>query len=308
VQALWLLGTVAALTYSVVRMLTTLGVRAGGGLVSLVALLVGLLAWVEPMRLTAELGQINIVLLVLVVADLLGRNAKWSGVGIGLAAGIKLTPALFIIYLIATRRVRAAVVAVATFAGTVALGFAVAPRDSVTYWLRGRFDDVHRISHDPLANTSLAGLVSRLHGSPTLGTVAAGPGLDRGGDRRVRIPSRRTRVGVGDRGIGVGGCVAVQLESPLGVVRTARRPPRLPRLRGRQSDGRRGGLAAVRADRRLDRHHCGRQSASGDTVATPARHLGPTVAWRLRFRVRRRAARHGGVAGGPAAISRSGPP
>jgi alpha-1,2-mannosyltransferase len=170
---LWLLGMVAALTFVVVRMITTLGMRASGGLVSLVALLVGVLAWLEPMRLTAELGQINIVLLVLVVADLLGRNAKWTGVGIGLAAGIKLTPALFIIYLIATRRVRAAAVAVATFAGTVALGFAVAPRDSVTYWLRGRFDDVHRISHDPLANTSLAGLVSRLHGSPTLGTVAA---------------------------------------------------------------------------------------------------------------------------------------
>jgi alpha-1,2-mannosyltransferase len=173
VQVLWLLGMVAALTFVVVRMLTTLGMRASGGLVSLVALLVGVLAWLEPMRLTAELGQINLVLLVLVVTDLLGGRSKWSGVGIGLAAGLKLTPALFIVYLIAIRRTRAAVVAAATFAGTIALGFAVAPRDSVSYWLHGRFDDVNRISHDPLANTSIAGLVSRLHGSPSLGTVVA---------------------------------------------------------------------------------------------------------------------------------------
>jgi len=91
---------------------------------------------------------------------------------VGLAAGLKLTPALFIVYLVATRRIRAAVVATATFAGTVGLGFAVAPSDSTSYWLHGRFDDVNRISHDPLANTSVAGLVLRLHGSATAATIA----------------------------------------------------------------------------------------------------------------------------------------
>jgi alpha-1,2-mannosyltransferase len=172
-QLLWLLGMVAALTYAVVRMLKSMGMRAGGDMLSLAALLVGVISWLEPMRLTAELGQINIVLLVLVVGDLLlsGRS-RWSGIGIGLAAGIKLTPALFIVYLLVTRRIRAAVVAMATFAATVGLGFAVAPSDSTTYWLHGRFDDVNRISHDPLANTSVSGLLLRLHGSSTLATVA----------------------------------------------------------------------------------------------------------------------------------------
>jgi len=173
VRLLWLLGTVAALTYAVVRMLKSMGMRTGGALVSLAALLIGVIAWLEPMRLTAELGQINVVLLVLVVGDLLATGqSKWSGIGIGLAAGLKLTPALFIVYLVATRRIRAAVVATATFAGTVGLGFAVAPSDSTSYWLHGRFDDVNRISHDPLANTSVAGLVLRLHGSATAATIA----------------------------------------------------------------------------------------------------------------------------------------
>jgi alpha-1,2-mannosyltransferase len=60
----------------------------------------------------------------------------------------------------------------AAFAGTVGLGFAIAPSDSTSYWLRSRFDDVNRISHDPLANTSVGGLVVRLHDSSTAATVA----------------------------------------------------------------------------------------------------------------------------------------
>src|SRR4051812_17448008 len=142
VQWLWLFGMVAALAYAVVRMLRSMGMRTGGALVGLAALLIGVIAWLEPLRLTAELGQINVALLVLVVVDLLASGRKWSGIGIGLAAGLKLTPALFIVYLLVTRRFRAAAVATATFAATVGLGFAVAPTDSTTYWLHGRFDDV----------------------------------------------------------------------------------------------------------------------------------------------------------------------
>ena len=171
-RLVWLLGMVAALIYAVVRMLKSMGMRTDGAMLSLTALLVGVIVWLEPMRLTAELGQINVVLLVLVVSDLL-RQGKWSGIGIGLAAGLKLTPALFIVYLLVTGRIRAAVMAMGTFAATVALGFAVAPSDSATYWLHGRFDDVNRISHDPLANTSVSGLLLRLHGSPTMATITS---------------------------------------------------------------------------------------------------------------------------------------
>ena len=174
VQWVWLLGMVAALTYAVVRMLKSMGMRSGAGLYSLAALLVGVTAWLEPMRLTAQLGQINLVLLVLVVGDLLTtRRSKWSGIGLGLAAGLKLTPALFIVYLLVTRRIRAAMVATGTFAATVGLGFALAPSDSISYWLHGEFDDVNRISHDPLANTSVGGLLLRLHVSHTAATTVA---------------------------------------------------------------------------------------------------------------------------------------
>ncbi|WP_225877203.1 glycosyltransferase family 87 protein, partial [Streptomyces resistomycificus] len=57
------------------------------------------LALFEPLRDTFSFGQVNILLLALVLADawlLANGRARWAGVGIGIAAAVKLTPALFI--------------------------------------------------------------------------------------------------------------------------------------------------------------------------------------------------------------------
>lgn len=162
-QILGLVANCGLVAFAVLRMLRGLGMTAATGLWGLGALLVGLVAWLEPVRLSVQLGQVNLVILAVVVADLLGpRGRRWAGVGIGLVAGIKLTPALFIVYLLLIGRRRAALVAAATFAATVAVGFAVLPRDSGYFWLRQGFDDVARISSDPVANTSLRGLFVRL--------------------------------------------------------------------------------------------------------------------------------------------------
>ena len=174
VEVLCLLSMGVALTFAVTRMLRSFGLTAVNGLWSLTALLVGLLVWLEPFRLSAQLGQINVFILAVVVADLLGpRQRRWAGVGIGLVAGIKLTPAIFIVYLLLIGRLRAALVAAATLSATVVVGFAVLPADSRLYWLDRRFEDVRRISRDPLANTSLHGLLLRFHFPAALGTAAA---------------------------------------------------------------------------------------------------------------------------------------
>ena len=61
----------------------------------------------EPIRTTLVIDQINIVLLALVTWDLLRtKQSRWTGVGIGIAAGIKLTPLIFIPYLLLTKRFR----------------------------------------------------------------------------------------------------------------------------------------------------------------------------------------------------------
>ena len=127
------------------------------------ALLVAVVLALDPVRTTFYLGQINVVLLALVLTDLTGRpEGRLRGVGVGLAAALKLTPLVFVAYLLLTGRRRAAGTAVATFAAAAGLGFLLAPRDSVTYWLRGTFAAADRIS--PVAgasNHALAGLLGR---------------------------------------------------------------------------------------------------------------------------------------------------
>jgi alpha-1,2-mannosyltransferase len=120
--------------------------------------------WLEPVAMTLFFGQINLVLLVLVVGDLaLPDRFKGKGVGIGLAAGIKLTPLIFIPYLLFTRRIRAAVVSVLAFAVTIGLGFAVLPHASAVYW-GGQFEQRGSTPFH-LLNQSVYGAVLRLtHG------------------------------------------------------------------------------------------------------------------------------------------------
>jgi alpha-1,2-mannosyltransferase len=122
--------------------------------------------WLEPVAMTLFFGQINLVLLALVVGDLaLPDRVKGKGIGIGLAAGIKLTPLIFIPYLLFTRRVRAAAVSALTFAVTAALGFALLPHASWVYW-GGKFI---RPESNPfhLDNQSLNGVILRLtHAGP----------------------------------------------------------------------------------------------------------------------------------------------
>ena len=72
----------------------------------------------------------------------------WQGIATGLAAGIKLTPLIFVAYLLITRRVRAATTAAATFAATVAIGVVLLPSQSRVFWLDGVFHDQYRIG-DP---------------------------------------------------------------------------------------------------------------------------------------------------------------
>jgi alpha-1,2-mannosyltransferase len=94
----------------------------------------------EPVLRTIGLGQVEILLMVLIVWDLCQPDRRWwKGAGVGIAAGIKLVPLIFIPYLLLTRRFKQAAVAAATFAVTVIIGFIVLPKDSSEWWLHGLF-------------------------------------------------------------------------------------------------------------------------------------------------------------------------
>jgi len=130
----------------------------------------------EPVQQTLGLGQVNLLLMLLIVADLLlvpeGRTRWWQGFGIGIAAGVKLTPLIFIPYLLLIRKYRQAATASAVFAATVALGYAILPRDSGTYWADGLVLKANRIVFlGTRGNQSLRGVLTRLAGSVSAGTV-----------------------------------------------------------------------------------------------------------------------------------------
>lgn len=127
----------------------------------------GIALGLEPVNATLAFGQINLLLLVLVMADLaLADTVAWKGVGVGLAAAIKLTPLVFVAYLLLTRRLRAAGVALGTFAASLAVGFVLLPSGSHRFWLGGLFLDSKRVGGVPYAgNQSINGTLVRLFAS-----------------------------------------------------------------------------------------------------------------------------------------------
>ena len=150
-----------------------LGYRRGLTRLGATLLAAAAVFWTEPVIRTVYLGQVNLVLMALIIWDLgqpdtrrSGASRWWKGAGVGVAAGIKLVPLIFIPYLLLTRRFRAAAVACAAFAATVAVGFVVAPADSARWWLGGLFFNGGRTGFVGWeGNQSLRALLTRLDGS-----------------------------------------------------------------------------------------------------------------------------------------------
>jgi alpha-1,2-mannosyltransferase len=133
-------------------------------------LLAALALWIEPITSAIGFGQIDLLVAALVLVDLTRGGSLRSGtlgVGIGLAAALKLTPLIFIPYLVFTGRGRMAARALATFAASIAVALLVLPRDAIAYWF-GAVADFGRVTgHRPLAgrgpaNQSLRGALLRI--------------------------------------------------------------------------------------------------------------------------------------------------
>lgn len=143
------------------RILRLAGVRADFRLGVMSAALAVIVVDVEPVQATLWWGQINVVLMAMVMLDLLRPSgARWRGIGLGLAAGIKLTPLIFLPYLLVTRQWRASATAAITFVATAALTWPILPRDSAWFWTHlGDTSHISRIDH--LANQSINGFLAR---------------------------------------------------------------------------------------------------------------------------------------------------
>ncbi|MEU5944290.1 glycosyltransferase 87 family protein [Micromonospora sp. NPDC047465] len=181
------LASIAALAVVLAGLLRPIVDRLGWPLPFTVAIATPLAVAIEPARETLGYGQVNLLLFALIMADLIGLrwrsrrgthvaetdgpllrfvySGAWAGVGIGLATAVKLTPALFIAYLMITRQWRAAATAVGTVIAVTLGSFAVVGPESRAYF-GGVLWQTERVgAADMTPNQSLAGLLARLYDS-----------------------------------------------------------------------------------------------------------------------------------------------
>jgi alpha-1,2-mannosyltransferase len=159
----WQIGIIAAL-YGVVRISQRLiGVAAGSGRrAAMLWTAVGI--WLEPLRSTFDYGQVNVILVLAVLWA--AYSTRWwvSGLLVGLAAGIKLTPAIAGFYFLGMRRWATAAFAAVVFGATVALSVAVIG-EQARYYFTDLLGDASRVG--PIGtsfNQSWRGGISRILG------------------------------------------------------------------------------------------------------------------------------------------------
>jgi alpha-1,2-mannosyltransferase len=169
-------------TYPVVHVLSMLGIVAAGAafaylvlrervrlpkplMLAAVGVATAFAFTLEPFRQTLSFGQINIYLALLVAVDLLilrRRDSKWTGVGIGLATAIKLTPGIFIIYLLVVGRWRAALTAIGTVIAANLVSLIIAPAETWKYFTSLMWETSRVGFLDATINQSVNGLIARL--------------------------------------------------------------------------------------------------------------------------------------------------
>jgi alpha-1,2-mannosyltransferase len=129
--------------------------------------------WLQPVVRTIYLGQVNLVLMAAIMWDMCQprEDRWWKGFVTGIAAGIKLTPLIFVPYLVITRKFREAAMVMAGFVASILVGFAFLPHDSSLWWLHGLISkDATRTGFIGWAgNQSLRGIITRLAGSINAG-------------------------------------------------------------------------------------------------------------------------------------------
>lgn len=166
VAFLWQIATMVAL-YGAIRisqrlMGATLDPHGNSRRVAMAWTAIGI--WIEPLRSTFDYGQINVLLMVGVLWA--AYTTRWwlSGLLVGVASGIKLTPAIAGVYLVGVRRFGAAVTSGLVFLATVGISVLVVG-DQARYYFTDLLGDAHRVG--PIAtsfNQSWRGGISRILG------------------------------------------------------------------------------------------------------------------------------------------------
>jgi alpha-1,2-mannosyltransferase len=163
-KVVWLAATAVA----VVAVLHRLGLT--GWWLSLAA--TAAILFVEPVRETLGFGQVNVFLMAIVVLDLVpgprllpGRRLLPAGVLTGLATAIKVTPALFVVYLLLARQWRTARVTLIAAGAATLLGAVLMPTESLAFWQFLLAGDTRTGSTSFLFNQSILAATLRFAGA-----------------------------------------------------------------------------------------------------------------------------------------------
>ena len=124
--------------------------------------LIGVIA-LEPFPKTMEYAQVNAILMALVAVDLflVPERSRWRGVLSGLAAAIKLTPAVAILVLLARREWRAAATMAGSAVGLTLLAALAAPAESWEFFTSAMWDPGRAGFADYSGNQNLKGAIAR---------------------------------------------------------------------------------------------------------------------------------------------------
>lgn len=164
VFTLWQAMSIIGVMYVVWASLRCLNVRITPLYLILIPLVTAVMLFgAEPLHGTLYYGQVNILLMVLVCLDFLPGRYRLPGIGVGLAAGIKLTPAFFGILFLIQRRWWSAVGCFATFLVTVGIGF-LGVTDAKTFWTDAMFNSDRIGVHDNAGAQSLKSVLIRIGG------------------------------------------------------------------------------------------------------------------------------------------------
>ncbi|WP_433607149.1 glycosyltransferase 87 family protein [Prescottella agglutinans] len=165
---IWMAVNLALLVGIVALCWRMLGYRITPRLVGISTLLAVVCTFLEPVRTTLFYGQINLVLMALVLWDVSrDERSRIRGIGVGIAAGIKLTPAYFVLYYLVLRQWRAAAVAIGTIVATIGVSWLVLPDDSRQYWTDTFFESTRIAEDQHPSNQSIRGVVAHLTGQAT---------------------------------------------------------------------------------------------------------------------------------------------
>ncbi|WP_285592707.1 glycosyltransferase 87 family protein [Kineosporia sp. NBRC 101731] len=140
------------------------GVLAAGGV------------WLLPVSDGVRFGQVNAVIVALCLWDVTRRSridGSWaggSGVGVALAAAVKLTPGVFWLYWAVARRWKVLATSVGTAALVTIVSWFLLPPASATYWTDALLDPGRLGPNGGTSNQSLRGVLLRI--GPPEGSLA----------------------------------------------------------------------------------------------------------------------------------------